>query len=341
MIIENQSEVQNILKYFPNNFELSYEKIVHKKVYDFDVMIAIPEGSHCFVWFTTYKDQNVCFLLELDSNKKISKVSTIISSFVDKLSYGTILNGTFFKYKNYSCFTVEDIFYYKGKQLDDSNYSYLQKLELMKNILNNDISSLAVCKNFLIFGLPIISFDKNFNKLLNEIEVLPYKIKYIQFRFFNTNKDKTIYSLKYYKPGSGSLSHNNNNNNNNNNNKYNSLSKKAVFRITPDLQNDIYHLHSFDNGKFIFYDIACIPDYKTSVLMNKLFRKIKENDNLDSLEESDDEDEFENDQPDKFVFLNKSHKMICHYNNKFNKWTPISIVDKRDKIITLKELNKR
>ena len=326
-------QLQSIVKYFPTNFELSYEKIVHKKVYDFDLILAIPEGSPCFVWFTTFKDQNVCCLLELDSNKKISKVSIVITSFVDKLSYGTIFYGTFFRFKNYSCFSIEDIFYYKGKQINQS-FSFLKKLEIIKNILKNEISSLALCKNYLIFGLPIISFDKNFNKFLNDIEVLPYKIRSIHF--ITNKQDKTIYSLKYFKPGS---LHNNNNNNNNNNNKNRSFTKKAIFRITPDLQNDIYHLHSFDNGKFIYYDIAYIPDYKTSVLMNKLFRKIKENYNLDSLEESDSEEEFENDKPDKFVFLNKSYKMVCQYNNKFNKWTPISIVDKRDKIITLKELN--
>ena len=37
--------------------------------------------------------------------------------------------------------------------------------------------------------------------------------------------------------------------------------------------------------------------------MNELFRNIKENSNLDLLEESDDEEEFENVNPDKYVYL--------------------------------------
>ena len=37
--------------------------------------------------------------------------------------------------------------------------------------------------------------------------------------------------------------------------------------------------------------------------MNSLFRNIKENGNLDLLEESDDEEEFENIALDKFVYL--------------------------------------
>ena len=86
------------------------------------------------------------------------------------------------------------------------------------------------------------------------------------------------------------------------------------------------------------HSIACIPDYNSSVMMNKLFRIIKENDNLDALEESDDEEEFENDNIDKFVYLDKSYKMICQFNHKFKKWNPIKIADIDSKIITYQEL---
>ena len=57
--------------------------------------------------------------------------------------------------------------------------------------------------------------------------------------------------------------------------------------------------------------------------MNKLFRNIKENNNLDALEESDDEEEFENINIDKFVYLNKSILIECQYNFKFKMWIPI------------------
>jgi hypothetical protein len=67
------------------------------------------------------------------------------------------------------------------------------------------------------------------------------------------------------------------------------FSKEVVFEVRPDIQNDIYNLYCCNDTKseMVFFDIAFIPDFKTSVLMNSLFRKIKENDNLDSLEESD------------------------------------------------------
>jgi hypothetical protein len=103
--------------------------------------------------------------------------------------------------------------------------------------------------------------------------------------------------------------------------------KEQVMLIKPDLQNDIYHLYSYDESSktySIYQNIAAIPDYKTSVLLNKLFRNIKENNNLDALEESDDEEEFENEKEDRFVFLEKEYKFKCVYNYKFKKWTPIN-----------------
>ena len=68
--------------------------------------------------------------------------------------------------------------------------------------------------------------------------------------------------------------------------------------------------------------------------MNKLFRNIKENDNLDAIEESDDEEDFEDIREDKYVYLDRSFNIICEYNSKFKRWCPIRLADKNDKIIS-------
>jgi hypothetical protein len=72
--------------------------------------------------------------------------------------------------------------------------------------------------------------------------------------------------------------------------------------------------------------------------MNKLFRIIKENANLDALEESDDEEEFEDERVDKFVFLDKSYKMHCIYNFKFKKWVPIKVANRVDRLVNRHQL---
>ncbi len=100
-----------------------------------------------------------------------------------------------------------------------------------------------------------------------------------------------------------------------------------IFIVKADVQNDIYYLFAKNKNHILEkYDMASIPTYKTSVMMNNLFRNIKENDNLDALEESDDEDEFENINDDKYVDLDKCVKMECQYNKRFNKYIPIKVV---------------
>lgn len=102
-----------------------------------------------------------------------------------------------------------------------------------------------------------------------------------------------------------------------------------IFFVKADITNDIYHLYVKTDRELPnqhnlkHHSIAFIPDYKTSVYMNKIFRKIRENDNLDYIEESDDED-FEDTRYDKYVYLDKIERMTCVYNYKFKKWVPVA-----------------
>jgi hypothetical protein len=114
----------------------------------------------------------------------------------------------------------------------------------------------------------------------------------------------------------------------------NAFAHKAVFKVRADLAADNYQLYTAED---IFYETAMVPTYKCSVMMNALFRNIKENANLDLLEESDEEGEFENTQIDKFVDLAKTVFVECIYSKRFKKWQPVKSLS-HAKIITLKEL---
>ena len=114
--------------------------------------------------------------------------------------------------------------------------------------------------------------------------------------------------------------------------------QKTVFLVRADIQFDIYRLYVYGkNNTTIYYNIAYIPDYKTSVFMNSIFRNIKENRNLDAIEESDDEEEFENIKEDRFVDLQKVLQMECEFHFKFKKWIPRKIV-KNEKIVHVNQL---
>ena len=52
------------------------------------------------------------------------------------------------------------------------------------------------------------------------------------------------------------------------------------YSVEDDIKNDILIYFILKNNEKVFYDTALINDYKTNILMNKLFRNIKENDCL-------------------------------------------------------------
>jgi len=341
---------ENILKEFPN-VKLSYEKLTHKKVHNAELYLAIPEGKKCFAWFTTFNDNNVCFIMELEENKLVKNIKIENACFSDELAYGTILYGTTFFYSGNSFFCIEDLFFLKGKNVSEKNWG--NKLLTLNDLLKNNLKQVSYNNSFIVFGLPIIC--ENINDIIKSIENVKYKINSIQFRFFSNisnylfmnyrdfindmSKPSFQQDKKFVKKTYDS-SHNYNkiilNNQNvntrigsNKNVKLNINNKEVILNVKPDLQQDIYHLYCLSENNDVeeYVGLASISDYKTSAMMNKLFRIIKENDNLDALEESDEEEEFENEKEDLFVHLDREHKMVCTYNHKFKKWRPIKLAD--------------
>jgi hypothetical protein len=335
----SDNDKQDLLNSFPN-IELSYETIVHNKVHNANIFIAIPEGNKYFTWFTVFKKQNICVLMEITDNKKICDIQIVHCCFHDHLAYGTIFYGTLFKYNYHRFFSVEDILYYKGNSC--SSFPFFDKLQIMENMFSREIQQIALTNKSVVFGIPVLT--SSIHELMNTITSLPYKIKYIQFRNNKIKLGNEVFNLVYsincindtveeYKAYKTQITRENKTIKHpvqKNSNK----TQPIVFQIKPDIQNDIYHLFTNEEEENSFYGIAYIPGYKTSVMMNKLFRKIKENNNLDALEESDDEEEFENDNEDKYVYLDRTYNMVCEYNYKFKKWTPIRIAQENEKVIT-------
>jgi hypothetical protein len=332
-------EQEKILNEFPN-IKLSYENIAYKKVYNSDVILAIPEGKKCFAWFTINNNNNVCLIMETTSNKQIKNTRITNVCFSSELSYGTILYGTVFYYKNNNFFAIEDIFCYKGKNIERENWG--NKFQILNKMLEKDLKQVSYNNSFIVFGLPLIS--NNIDELANKMKDVYYKIDCLHFRLYNRINNYLIMTFKSYIENyvENKLDKNNQKSVVNNrqipiknekNETKNILKREIVFKIRPDIQDDIYHLYCLnDNLVEEYYNVAHIPDYNTSVFMNKLFRNIKENNNLDTLEESDDEDEFENEKEDKFVYLDREYNIVCSYNYKFKKWVPMKLIDNKHNI---------
>tara|TARA_B100001063_G_C16742862_1_gene545782 strand:- start:313 stop:1248 length:936 start_codon:yes stop_codon:yes gene_type:complete len=288
----DKHDKQHVLQKFPK-FELSYVKTIHNKVHS-DIVVAIPYGKKYYAWFSYYKSNHVCFFLEIGRNNDITNIQIYPVCFHKNLAENTVFYGTFLENR---FFFIENIYYYKNKNV--SLYPYQKKLKLLQHIFENELKIISFTNKDIIFGLPIMK--QNFYDLISIIPYLNYKIYCIQFR--NLNQVHGAFNLVYK----------------------NTTVSNAYFEVRPSIQNDIYELYCMDKNEKQFYSYSVIPDYKTSVMMNEIFRKIKENVNLDALEESDSEDEFENVNEDKFVNINIVKIMECSFNKTHKKWVPLKI----------------
>ena len=265
----------------------------------------------------------------------------------------------------FSCFCIQNLYWYKGNPIPSLYLdNYVKMCEQL--FVDRDILQVSYTSSGIIFGLPVlcnsendahiiipslpyqvysIHFRSNISNRVHQMVTTPKLHNPVQDT--NTNNMTTIPTFKQT-PISNNMCH---------------MSKaqpqpqplqqqkmlpripfvkpnddmltniQAVFIVRPHVQNDIYELYvrspklsMSSSPDYVFHNFAHIPNYKTSVMMNTIFRKIKENARLDSMEESDDEEEFENIEQDKFVSLKTEYKMICRLNKKFCKWVPIQIV---------------
>lgn len=306
-----KKETQKMLiRRFPK-IELSYNKNIYKKVHA-DYYMLIPKGPKVFLWFTYIHKKNVCLLVRLDYKGEIINIERYAMCFNTELSYGTVLHGTLLKVNQKSIFCCEDIYIYKGKFT--GKYTPIKKLELYNNLFSCEVSQRSYGTQFIIPVMACIS--QNYETLFESIKDLPYKVYGI--RYIRRSNVVGIEKIQI------------------------EVKKETVFKVKASLQSDIYHLYSLnqsskiqnikdngnkDNDNKNYVGIAMIPSYKRSVMMNSLFRNIKENKNLDLLEESDSDDEFENTALDKFVSLDKEIYMKCVHNKKFNMWEPIEVTN--------------
>lgn len=298
---------KEIIKNLPN-YKLSYAKILHNKVQS-DYAIIIPKGIKCLLWFTYFKENNICFLLELDYQNNIKSISSELCSFSDELAQNTLVYGTLLSIDGIKFFSCENILMYKNQHVQTKNFKY--KLAIFKDFFDN-ITNLSI-SNSIIITLAYVC--TTYEEALAILPTLKYNVYSIVLQNKNEYYSKGI--IKQF-----------------------NKKQEAIFKMTASINSDIYNLYCLDNDMLsnIFYDFALINDFTTSKKMNAVFRTIKENENLDLLEESDDEEEFENINEDKFVNLKISKLVKCVYVAKFKKWKPVDFVNDNFNIVSIKTL---
>lgn len=341
------TELSHTIQRIPH-FELSYEKtIANNKPFEdsnnYHVVLAIPRAKKYIAWFTFVGDQDICILLELNREKKIvsfRQLEVIFDTRMPHLAVGTFLYGSYIDPKSdgstgVPCFIVEDILMYMGMSLRKLPFG--DRLGILHHILIEEPWILPSDGNGgCRFHLPLINDSRKGLPTVHPESY--YKIHHFQYRsltqvipylnvittiqntaldYQSTRSLPTQQATTYSEP-SHVLS-----NKQISGNKQPIPNQRHRFLVSADIQSDIYHLS--DPTQQYRTDFAYIPNYKISVFMNQLFRDIKENRNMDALEESDDEEEFYDMRIDKHVDVNKNILMECMYSKKFRRWIPMKI----------------
>lgn len=288
--------VERNLFFLTKKRELYNERIIHDKVhyYKFDYYRVIPKGKKGIIWITQINNKGYSFFIPMKKNIILFKETRNYNICFDEnltIGKGTILYGTLTNIKNTNYFCCENIYSFMDEIVVQKKWC--DKLKIILEMFQDYIEQKHYTKNDIILSIPPIYKIQKGDNILNKTYGLPYDIFSIQY----INKQyNSIYTKLFI----------------------NKL-QRAYLRIKANVQNDIYEAYE-KNGVFINY--LHIPDYKTSIMMNNYFRDIKENKNIDFLEESDTEEDFENINQDKFVSLDKEYIFECVYNNKFELWTP-------------------
>lgn len=341
------NQLSYLLRRYPK-FELSYETMSQKgNLNNYNICMAIPNGKKIFVWNTYYNSIDISYLLEMNREKKINKATIIKKYPIHSMSHGTIVYGTYITEENYNkqFMIIEDIYYYQGIFI--KNIPYQNKLAYIKQY----IISMNEIEHDIIFALPYMWNYENkdielpYNiepNILNIIGYVPHHLQYrsldnivpyinVSFNKINLTtpkiSSKTVFDMPIYR-SRYTMDFNKPQY------KYN-----TIFEVKADMDYDIYHLFAYGaKAKPIYYSVMYIPDYKTSVMLNKVFRKIRENENLDYIEESEDEDDFQNTEVDKYVDLKKIARFECKFHRKFKKWYPITNNLNNSRIVHINKL---
>jgi len=343
--------------------ELSYENTTpHKKVPEsYQIGLAIPRSKKYLAWFTFIGDQDVCILLELNREKQVVMyriIDVVFDTEGPHLALGTLLYGSIV-YADppipgipattpAQYFVIEDILLYRG--VSTRKLPFGDRLGILYHVLHTpSILPSPPSTRHVNFRLPLM-FSATEPMPVQLPQQAAYKIHHIQYRsltkilpYLNfaygtqprlgawndplplpspssgTASSRVAPSPTYDRPRPGPPPPGPPR-------RYVEPTggEKAQFWVTADLQSDIYHLE--DPRQRYLVDVAYIPNYRISVFMNSLFRRIKENQNLDDIEASDDEEEFYDLTPTKYLQPNKRLFMEFVYHKKFRRWIPIRVV---------------
>ena len=273
--------------------ERCYERL-HRKVQP-DAYLLAAKGQPSLLWFTLVGGKEVCFLGQWGRGRGCSW-RPVLAAFSDKLSAGTLLRGTMVASPDKRTFACEDVLQYRGKHV--MRAPLCDKVCLLAALFREDLARAPPPPPFLVTRLPVWASSP-----VEAAELaprLPYPLYRVRAFSSATRGLQEITCDVPQRP----------------------VSRQIVLEVRARTQNDVYELLCADGS---LVGAAAVPSYARSVQLNKIFRNIRENDNLDLLEESEDEDTFQCAEPDCYVDLGKAVRMVCKRVPRYSRLEPVAI----------------
>lgn len=350
---------ENVLKRFPSSIKLAYEtQASYSLSADYDIGIAVPYGQKAFVWFTFFENQQVCCVCELTRNQVVGeRVYFAHCPFPKDFALGTIISGIFVEKPESDTttpkvFLMDDIYSFKGYQIN-ANFQpscFGMKIKHMAEFCKEIDQHMNVTLTQIHFCIPMMwKFDSSIHRQDQVPENIPYDIKHLQYmssRKVLPLMNVIIHKKPVWNPNIIADQENIQQTKSKVWTREHSSPPMPTWRlcfnrqiyfqpchfwVEADLDFDVYHLYaktSKPHQNKVLYQYAFVPDMATSKMLNGIFRHMKEDLNLDAIEESDSEEDFENVLESRFVNLHKTVLMECVFDKKFKKWIPTKVADK-------------
>ena len=289
----SKDEKERLFEIWRDYRDLLYDRVLQpgQKISG-DSWALIPRGKKVALWYTYFRDTPVSILVDLDWKSKPTDFTLVLSSFHQNLAYGTILSGILFEERGKQMFCCTHVNMLCGQLKFRSLSVQTESLHtIMHSMIRLDtyLPGIIVCVPKMVFN------SEHIDDAVQKSQIPIHCI-----RVCNSTTNQIVGTYRQ------SINH----------------SARAIVLVKPEVEEDIYSLWS---NRMIGY--AIVPDYKTSVLLNSIFRDVKENDNLDLLEESDSEEEFENTKEDRFIKYKDGFTMRVEYIPRFNGWKPYEKCD--------------
>lgn len=268
-----------------------------QETFGHDAYAAMPKGSIQAAWFRVFRGAPTCYLLELDAQSgRAKRWAPVVASFDNTLSAGTLVTGVVVKHQERRFFAILDIQLYAGRRVEQ-----LRRCERMTCVraMLRRTAPFNYSPLFLTFGLPPTAGSRKQASAL--AAKLPYDIGWLHGCRLNDTSPGT--TIPYNAP------------------RARLPTSKCVFLVTAMREQDVYTLATSDGNAT---RTACVQTLEDSARLNRLFRNVRETEDPDEQELSEDDDAFEDISPEKYL-SGGALRMECVYAPRFKKWAPVSV----------------